>query len=115
MTTLTLAIGRPTLADRLFSRSIATDTALVAAGAALTAGAAQLFIPIQPVPITGQTVAVLIVGAALGPVRGALAMALYAVAGLFLPVYSEGAQGAEVLFGPTGGSAASRRSSQAPP
>jgi biotin transport system substrate-specific component len=103
MTTLTLATGRPTLADRVFSRSIATDLVLIAAGAGLTAISAQLFIPLQPVPITGQTVAVLIVGGALGAVRGALAMTLYAALGLLLPVYSEGAHGPAVLFGATGG------------
>ena len=35
MTTLTLATGRPTLADRLFSRSLATDAVLIASGAGL--------------------------------------------------------------------------------
>jgi biotin transport system substrate-specific component len=103
MTTLTLATGRPTLADRLFSRSLATDAVLIAAGAGLTAIAAQVVVPLYPVPITGQTAAVLIVGGALGATRGALAMALYAVLGLFLPVYSEGAQGLGVILGPTGG------------
>jgi biotin transport system substrate-specific component len=103
MTTLTLATGRPTLADRVFSRSLATDTVLIAAGAGLTAITAQVVVPLYPVPITGQTAAVLIVGAALGATRGALAMALYAVLGLFLPVYSEGSQGIEIVLGPTGG------------
>jgi biotin transport system substrate-specific component len=103
MTTLTLAAGRPTLADRLFSRSIATDSVLIAAGAGLTAIAAQVVVPLYPVPITGQTAAVLIVGASLGATRGALSMVLYAALGLFLPVYSEGAQGLGVFLGPTGG------------
>jgi biotin transport system substrate-specific component len=103
MTTLTLAAGRPTLADRLFSRSLATDAVLIAAGAGLTAVAAQVVVPLYPVPITGQTAAVLIVGGALGATRGALAMVLYAALGLFLPVYSEGAQGLSVILGPTGG------------
>jgi biotin transport system substrate-specific component len=103
MTTLTLATGRPTLADRVFSRSLATDAVLVAAGAGLTAIAAQVVVPLYPVPITGQTAAVLIVGATLGATRGALAMALYAALGLFLPVFSEGSQGIAVILGPTGG------------
>jgi biotin transport system substrate-specific component len=103
MTTLTLATGRPTLADRIFSRSLATDAVLIAAGAGLTAIAAQVVVPLYPVPITGQTAAVLIVGATLGASRGALAMVLYAALGLFLPVYSEGAQGIQVILGPTGG------------
>jgi len=103
MTTLTLATGRPTLADRVFSRSLATDAVLIAAGAGLTAIAAQIVFPLYPVPITGQTAAVLIVGATLGATRGALSMVLYAVLGLFLPVYSEGSQGLSVILGPTGG------------
>jgi biotin transport system substrate-specific component len=103
MTTLTLATGRPTLADRLFSRSLVTDSVLIAAGAGLTAIAAQVVVPLYPVPITGQTAAVLIVGATLGATRGALSMVLYAALGLFLPVYSEGAQGLQVILGPTGG------------
>ncbi|MCU1542321.1 MAG: biotin transporter BioY [Microbacteriaceae bacterium] len=103
MTTLTLAAGGPTLADRVFSRSLATDALLIAAGAGITAISAQVVVPLYPVPITGQTAAVLIVGAALGASRGALAMALYAVLGLFLPVYSEGAHGVGTLLGPTGG------------
>ena len=103
MSTLTLAYGKPTLADRIFSRRLATDVVLIAAGAAFTGLMAQLFIPIQPVPITGQTVAVLIVGSTLGAVRGSLSMVLYAVLGIFLPVYSEGEHGLTVLFGSSGG------------
>jgi biotin transport system substrate-specific component len=104
VSTLTLTIGRPTLADRLVSRSLATDIVLVTAGAALTAVAAQLAIPLQPVPITMQTLAVLLVGSTLGASRGALSMVLYAALGLVgVPVYSDGTSGAAVLFGSTGG------------
>jgi biotin transport system substrate-specific component len=106
--TLTLATGRPTLADRVFSRKLVTDIVLVAAGAALVALAAQLTIPLPYVPITGQTMAVLIVGASLGATRGGLSLALYLVLGLFLPVYSPQDDGThkagfEVLTGATGG------------
>ena len=67
---------------------------LVAAGAALTAILAQVSIPMFPVPITGQTLAVLLVGATLGAVRGASSLALYAVLGLVgLPVYAPQADG----------------------
>lgn len=104
MTSLTLAIGRPTLADRLFPRSIATDLVLVGAGAALVAIAAQIAVPLWPVPITGQTLAVLLVGSALGALRGSLAMVLYALIGLAgLPVFSDASSGPAVLLGPTGG------------
>lgn len=104
MSTLTLALGRPTLADRLITRSIATDVVLVVAGAALTAVAAQLSVPLWPVPITGQTLAVLIVGSTLGALRGSLSMILYALLGILgLPVFSEASTGFGVIAGPTGG------------
>lgn len=94
MSTLTLAHGRPTLADRVFSRSLASDLVLVAAGTAITTLAAQLVIPLWPVPITMQTFAVLLVGTALGPLRGALSMALYLLVGLAgLPVFADGTSG----------------------
>lgn len=98
MSTLSLAAVRPTLVDKLLSRSITTDVVLVAAGAALTSVAAQLVIPIWPVPITAQTFAVLLVGTALGPIRGALSMVLYAILGVVgLPVFAAGHSGN--LFG----------------
>lgn len=81
------------------------DVALVAGGAALTALLAQVAIPVppSPVPVTGQTLAVGLVGASLGMRRGTLAMLLYLVAGFFLPVYAEGGSGIELLWGATGG------------
>ena len=56
-----LISSRPTIVDRLVPRSLTADIALVSAGTALTAAAAQLSIPMWPVPITGQTFAVLLV------------------------------------------------------
>lgn len=104
MSTVTLAVGRPTLADRIVSRSLATDLVLIAAGAALTAVAAQVAVPLWPVPITGQTLAVLLVGVTLGAVRGALSLTLYAILGIVgLPVFSEQSSGWSVVAGPTGG------------
>jgi len=101
---LTLALGRPTLADRIFSRSLALDVVLVAAGAALTAVAAQIAVPLWPVPVTGQTLAVILVGLSLGAVRGGLSMALYALLGIVgLPVFSDSSSGWNVVAGPTGG------------
>lgn len=104
MTTLSLAIGRPTLADRIFARGIIMDVVLVSAGAALTAIAAQVVVPLWPVPITGQTLAVLLVGSSLGALRGTLSMLLYAVLGIAgLPVFSEASSGMSIILGPTGG------------
>lgn len=104
LSTFSLAPRRTVLADRVLPRSLAVDAGLVLAGAALTAGLAQVAIPLWPVPITGQTLAVLLVGASLGAVRGATSMVVYALAGLIgLPVYSDHTSGAAVLLGPTGG------------
>ena len=83
----------------------ARDIALVIAGALLTVLGAQIsiHIPPSPVPVTGQTLAVVIAGAALGSKRGASSQLLYVVLGLFLPVYSDGASGFDVIWGATGG------------
>jgi biotin transport system substrate-specific component len=81
------------------------DAALVVAGAGLTALLAQVAIPVppSPVPVTGQTLAVGLVGATLGARRGTAAMLLYALLGLFLPVYSDGGSGLDVITGASGG------------
>jgi biotin transport system substrate-specific component len=81
------------------------DAVLVLCGALLTVLGAQIAIdvPPSPVPITGQTLAVVLAGGALGARRGAASQALYLVLGLFLPVYSDGAQGFDVIWGATGG------------
>ncbi len=110
MTSLSLAYGRPTLADRWFAaersraRSVALDVVLVLAGALLTGVLAQIAIPLWPVPITGQTLAVLLVGSSLGAVRGALSMVAYAALGVVgLPVFSEASSGFGVIAGASGG------------
>jgi len=85
---------RPVLADLIArpssrARALAVDAALVVAGAALVAILAQAEVPLWPVPITGQTLAVVIVGAALGARRGAAALTAYLLAGLAgLPVFA---------------------------
>ena len=104
MTTLAPTARRLVLADRVFPRTLLMDVVLVVAGAALVTVLAQVAIPLWPVPITGQTLAVLLVGSTLGAVRGAISMVLYALLGLVgLPVFSDGSHGAGVLFGATGG------------
>lgn len=94
------------LVSRLGSAPLLRAAVLIVAGAALTAIAAQLRfnVPWTPVPYTGQTGAVLLVGAALGWRLGATSMLLYVVAGLLgLPVFNGGASGIEQLLGITGG------------
>ena len=66
MTDTAATISRPVLADRLVARSWATDVALVLGGVGFTAALAQVQVPMWPVPITGQTLAVMLVGATLG-------------------------------------------------
>lgn len=102
--TLSLAVGRPTLADHVIPRTLVTDVALVAGGAALTGLMAQVAIPLWPVPITGQTLAVLLVGSTLGASRGALSMLVYALVGIAgVPWFSDAGHGIGVLLGSTGG------------
>lgn len=86
--------------------SVLADVVLVLAGAGLVALAAQVSIPLPftPVPITGQTFAVVLVGASLGAVRGCASLSLYLGAGLAgAPVYADGKHGWEVVSGATGG------------
>jgi biotin transporter BioY len=70
----------------------------------LNALAAQIVIPIGPVPITGQTFAVTLTGALLGSRLGAAALIIYLAEGACgLPFFANGAAGLQVLLGPTGG------------
>ena len=70
----------------------------------LTALAAQIVIPIGPVPITGSTFAVLLTGALLGSRLGAMAMIVYLFEGAIgLPFFYGGHGGLAHIFGPTGG------------
>ena len=78
--------------------------ALVLAFSLLTALAAQVVIPLPPVPITGQTFAVLLTGALLGSRLGALAMIAYLIEGACgLPFFYAGRGGLQHLLGPTAG------------
>lgn len=105
MTSLAPAAPRRlVLADRVLPRHLVVDITLVVLGAALVGGFAQLYVPLWPVPVTGQTLAVLLVGATLGSVRGALSMVVYAVFGIVgVPWFSEQSSGWDVIAGPTGG------------
>ena len=91
---LAVPVRRPVLADLIArpsgrARAVALDAALVVAGAAVVALLAQVEVPLWPVPITGQTLAVVVVGAALGARRGAAALVTYLLAGLAgLPVFA---------------------------
>jgi biotin transport system substrate-specific component len=89
------------LGERISAR--ARHIALMIAGALFIALTAQVVIPLSPVPITGQTLGVLLVGGALGSKRGGFSVLLYVVLGFFLPVYADHAQGIARIIGSTDG------------
>ncbi|HEY8821081.1 MAG TPA: biotin transporter BioY [Dermatophilaceae bacterium] len=106
---MSLALPAPTLplvlAD-VWSRTRVADVVTVVSAAALTTAAAQIALPVpgSPVPVTGQTLAVLLTAAALGPMRGALGQLLYVIAAFAgLPVLAQHSGGAHAVFGATGG------------
>jgi len=85
------------------SRAVFYDIALIVAGSFVIAICAQLAVG-WPVPITGQTFAVLIIGALLGSRRGSLCVLTYIAEGAMgLPVFAHGRGGFAVLISPTGG------------
>lgn len=87
-------------------RGLLFDAVVVLAGSVVIALSAQIsfLLPFSPVPISGQTFAVLLVGALLGSKRGFAAVAAYLVQGAAgLPVFAGGAGGFIVFAGPTGG------------
>jgi biotin transport system substrate-specific component len=96
----------PTLASRSLPtvKPAARDLLLVTAGALFIAALSQVRIPLPftPVPLTGQTFAVLLVGAALGAKRGFGSISLYLACGaLGLPFFAGGASGPAYMNGPT--------------
>jgi biotin transport system substrate-specific component len=86
--------------------SALTNTALLAGGTIFMSLMAQIAIPVpgSPVPITGQTLGVLLIGTAYGASLGLATIAIYVALGLFgAPVLAQGAHGFARLAGPTGG------------
>src|SRR5690349_3882425 len=94
-----------TLADAALPRAgWFADVALVVGASLLTALAARIAIPVpwSPVPITGQTFAVLLSGVVLGARRGCAAQALYLAEGAVgLPVFAGGAAGLAAFAAPS--------------
>lgn len=103
-----MAIARPlTLADLAAPRDRWQTHALLIVGASLAtaiAAQAEIRLPWTPVPITGQSFAVLLTGVVLGARRAFLAQMLYLLEGCAgLPVFAGGGAGALHLVGPSGG------------
>jgi biotin transporter BioY len=101
----TSAIRQPTLSDTYLPAANALQQlALIVAGSLLLAAASQLTLPLPftPVPLTGQSFAVLLIGASLGSKRGPAAVLLYVLEGWSgLPFFAAGATVASAgyLFG----------------
>lgn len=85
------------------ARTLLDSALLVIGGTLFVALLAQVTIPHNPVPVTGQTLGVILVGAALGWKKGMLSMALYLVLGLFLPIYAQGSEGTVADIGTVAG------------
>jgi biotin transport system substrate-specific component len=102
---MTHALPRSAVLADVIPGARVRDAVLILSGALLTALFAQIAInvPPSPVPITGQTLAVGLVGSCLGLRRGASALALYLVLGLFLPFFADGESGWDVVWGASGG------------
>ncbi len=98
--------SRPLVLADLVPGARVRNVVLVALGVLFTALLAQVAVPVpgSPVPITGQTLAVVLTAAALGPLRGVSVQVLYMLSALVgLPFYSEASGGVDVVFGATGG------------
>ena len=96
MTALAEAIGKRDTK----TAALTMDALLVLTGSLFVAGMAQVYLklPFTPVPITGQTLAVLLVGGALGAKRAGASLALYlGWIAIGLPFAAEGNSGAEML------------------
>lgn len=94
---------RPALL-RIAEHAPAWTAAVLIVSVALLAWSAQLSLPIQPVPITLQSYAVITLAALLGWRLGGIAVLVYVALGAFgLNVFSGGKSGMAVLAGPAGG------------
>ena len=103
----TLPIAPLTLRAAIFPRANSlTNSLLALGGAGFLAVMAQIAIPVpgSPVPVTGQTLGVLLIGASYGPALSISTVALYlAIGAAGAPIFSNGGSGFAKLVGPTGG------------
>lgn len=94
-----------TLAQSLSAtRSLGAKLAMVLLGSLLVAASAQVSVPMWPVPMTLQTLAISVIGLTFGARLAAATLAAYLVQGAMgLPVFAGGAAGLPYMLGPTGG------------
>ncbi len=89
--------------DAAARRAMVMDLLAVTAGAVILIGASRAVLPLAPVPVTLQTLGVLLVGGLLGARRGVASVAAFLLLGITgAPVFAVGG-GAAYLLGPTGG------------
>ena len=93
---MAIAAPQPRVLADVVPHTWVRQLVLIVGGAAFVGLSAQIAIPLPwtPVPLTLQTFAVLLTGAALGSLRGVLAMTLYAIAGVVgIPWFAQGSSG----------------------
>ena len=102
-----MSLSATSLRSSLIPRSTALSHAvLVVSGVLGLAALAQIAIPVpgSPVPVTGQTLGVLILGTAYGSTLGTTTFAMYILAGIAgAPVFADGGHGLDRIVGATGG------------
>jgi biotin transport system substrate-specific component len=102
-----MSLATSTLRDSLFPRStVLTRTLFVAGGVIFLSVLAQVALPIpgSPVPITGQTLGVLLLATSYGATLGTTTFAVYLLAGIAgAPIFANGSFGIEKVVGATGG------------
>jgi biotin transport system substrate-specific component len=102
-----MSLSATSLRSTLIPRSTAlTNTVLVVSGVLGLAALAQIVLPVpgSPVPVTGQTLGVLILGTAYGSTLGVTTFALYILVGIAgAPVFANSGHGLDRIVGATGG------------
>ena len=102
-----MSLAATSLRARLIPRTSAlTNAVLLISGVLGLAALAQIAIPVpgSPVPVTGQTLGVLILGTTYGTTLGFTTFAIYLLAGIAgAPVFASGAYGIDRVVGATGG------------
>jgi biotin transport system substrate-specific component len=102
-----MSLSATSLRSSLIPRTTALSNAvLVVSGVIGLAALAQIAIPVpgSPVPVTGQTLGVLILGTTYGSTLGVTTFALYLLAGIAgAPVFADAGHGLDRIVGATGG------------